>query len=80
MVRSDPNGVLTESASWVVRVASSPCDVNNDGVINVIDVQVIVDQVLGLMPPISDLNGDGNINVVDVMIVVNAALGLGCPG
>src|SRR5262249_18884585 len=51
---------------------------NHDGVVNVVDVQLIVDQALGIFPPISDINGDDVVNIIDVQLTVNAALGLGC--
>jgi hypothetical protein len=51
---------------------------NHDGVVNIVDVQMIVNQVLGISPATCDLNGDGKIDIVDVQIVVNASLGLGC--
>jgi hypothetical protein len=56
----------------------SPCDINGDGVTNVVDVQLIINEALGVAPAVDDLNGDGVVNVVDVQIVINAALGLGC--
>ena len=56
----------------------SPCDINADLSINVLDVQLIVNQALGVAPPTSDLNHDGAVNVVDVQLTVNALLGLGC--
>jgi hypothetical protein len=47
--------------------------------VNVLDVQLCVNVVLGLVsdPAIvarADVNGDGLANVLDVQIVVNAAL------
>lgn len=54
------------------------CDVNSDGTPNVVDVQLLVNEVLGVRPATSDINGDGLVNVVDLQRVVNAALGLGC--
>ena len=59
-------------------VPVSPCDINYDGVANVVDVQLIINEALGVTPAVNDLNGDGVVNVVDVQIVINAALGLGC--
>lgn len=58
----------------------SRCDINSDGVTNVADTQLIVDEALGLSTATAtdDLSGSGAINVVDVQIVINAALGLGC--
>jgi hypothetical protein len=54
------------------------CDINGDGVVNVVDVQRIINEALGVSTPVHDLNNDGVVNVVDVQIVINAALGLGC--
>ena len=54
------------------------CDVNHDGMINIVDIQLVIDQLLGLQPPTSDINGDGQVNDLDLQIVVNAALGRGC--
>ena len=51
-------------------------DVNGDGFLNVLDVVVIVNIVLGGSEPIDagDLNGDGLINVLDVVFLVNIIL------
>ena len=56
----------------------SKCDINLDGTMNVVDVQLEINEALGVTPAVNDLNGDGQVNVVDVQIVINAALGLGC--
>jgi hypothetical protein len=56
----------------------SMCDINLDGAMNVVDVQLEINEALGVTPAANDLNGDGQVNVVDVQIVINAALGLGC--
>jgi hypothetical protein len=56
----------------------SPCDINQDGTENVVDVQAIVNEALGITPAVHDLNGDGMVNVAEVQMVVDAALGLGC--
>jgi len=52
-------------------------DINDDGVINVLDVVVLVNIVLGIEDeiPAGDLNSDGVINVLDVVILVNIILG-----
>ena len=55
------------------------CDLNGDGVVNVVDVQLIINQALGVIPAVNDLNHDGVVNVADVQKEINAALGLGCP-
>jgi hypothetical protein len=58
--------------------SANKCDINTDGVVNVADVQLEINEALGLAPAVNDLNGDGSVNVADVQIEINAALGLGC--
>ena len=56
-------------------------DVNFDGVLNVIDIVVIVSFILGNENPTeeqsitSDMNQDGILNILDVILVVNEVLG-----
>jgi len=57
---------------------SSACDLNADGATNVVDVQLMVNQALGVSACTADINKDGVCNVVDVQRVVNAALGGQC--
>jgi len=58
---------------------AATCDLNDDGVINVLDVQLEIDAALGLRAcGAGDLNGDGVCNATDVNRVEQAALGLGC--
>jgi hypothetical protein len=62
----------------IAGVAGSPCDVNQDGHINIVDVQKMINESLGLAGAGNDLNSDGSLNLVDIQIDVNAALNLGC--
>jgi hypothetical protein len=62
----------------VVQAAASPCDLNSDGVVNILDLQLAVNQVLGLAPCTADLDGEGRCDVVDVQRVIIAALGGPC--
>jgi hypothetical protein len=58
---------------------AASCDLNDDGLVNVLDVQADVNAALGVgVCGIGDANGDGVCNVIDVQRVVQAALGLGC--
>jgi len=55
-------------------------DINSDGVVNVIDVQLCVNVFLGTetTPDIiarADVNDDGSVNVIDVQRIVNVFLG-----
>jgi hypothetical protein len=57
---------------------ANPLDINRDGVVDAIDVQLAINAALGL--PIdpafnADVSGDGMVNSVDIQLVINAALG-----
>jgi probable HAF family extracellular repeat protein len=70
---------MSETAQATVMIgAGSPCDVNQDGKTNILDVQMMVDEALGTDAPNNDLSGDGVVNVVDIQIDINAVLMLGC--
>jgi hypothetical protein len=75
-------GGASASASWgdPTAISSNPCDLQLNGNINAADVQLIVNQALGLTHAVNDLNGDGAVNVVDVQVEIDAALGFGCAG
>lgn len=52
-------------------------DVNDDGVVNALDVQTVINASLGNATGTgADVNGDGAINAVDVQRVINETLGL----
>jgi hypothetical protein len=79
-------GMATISATYsgikgsavLTVTAPAPCDINLDGVYDVPDVQLMINQAIGALPPANDLNVDHVVNVVDIQIVINAVLGLGC--
>ena len=54
------------------------CDVNQNSVVNIVDVQLAVNQALGQTACTADVNQDGSCNVVDVQRIANAALGGPC--
>lgn len=60
-------------------ITAFTCDINGDSVINILDVQSMINQALGVIAAVDDLNHDGVVNVADVQKEINAALGLGCP-
>jgi hypothetical protein len=59
------------------QASFSPCDVNHNGVINIADVQLIINEALG-MPCTADVNGDGKCDIVDVQRVITATIGGTC--
>ena len=72
---TNANGVpVTLGACAEMDFSSSiPGDLNDDGLVNVIDVVMLVNIILGLgeQNPSADLNNDGLYNVLDVVILVN---------
>jgi hypothetical protein len=76
---ADGQGTALSTTCGVATVESGWCDINADGVTTVADVQLIIDQALGMVQAANDLNWDGIVNVVEVQMVINATLGLGCP-
>jgi hypothetical protein len=58
--------------------AFTACDVKHHANSDVSDVQALVNEALGIAPPLNSLQGGGAVNLVDVQIVLNAALKLGC--
>jgi hypothetical protein len=72
----------TPLGTWTVPAlnvtAKRSCDVNQDGVTDVTDVQAVINAALGASVPGADLNLDGAIDVVDAQLALNAAAGLGC--
>jgi predicted phage tail protein len=68
----------SNQVSTTVAGSSITCDLNTDGSINVLDLQKMVNVVLGLASPTSsyDLNSDGKVDVLDLQIINNVVLGL----
>ncbi|MBR1726155.1 MAG: dockerin type I repeat-containing protein, partial [Muribaculaceae bacterium] len=57
-----------------------PGDVNGDGTVDVTDVNIIINIMLGKAnasqyPGNADVNGDGKVDVTDVNIIINIMLG-----
>jgi len=70
-------GSASASASALTSIPSR-CDLKLNGSISVTDVQLVINQALGVTPAVDDLNGDGVVNVPDVQIEIDAVMSLGC--
>jgi photosystem II stability/assembly factor-like uncharacterized protein len=66
------------SVTQSFTVTLSPCDLKQTGSVTAADVQLIINEALGVAPVVYDLSDTGVATVVDVQIEINAALGLGC--
>lgn len=51
-------------------------DLNGDGLINAVDIGMVINMILGQFPVdlAADFNNDGVVNVVDISILINIAL------
>ncbi|MAV58424.1 MAG: hypothetical protein CMG07_00530 [Candidatus Marinimicrobia bacterium] len=73
----DPNGFISTNKAWIYKKIDSLIgDFNNDGIINILDVILLVNIVLVNGNDTSvDLNEDGIINILDIVQLVNIILG-----
>ncbi len=71
-----PDGEASEGAGAESLAAG---DVNGDGKTDAIDIQAVINAVLGIdasLTKSADVNGDAELNATDVQLVINRALGL----
>jgi len=68
------------AASLAAQAQLIAGDVNRDGTLDVIDLQIVVNNALGLpvgpSMPFMDINGDERIDAIDVQLCANAVLGI----
>ena len=57
---------------------TNACDINGDGAVNVVDVQLTTDMYLGTMPCTANVAGQGVCTAQVVQTIVNTALGGTC--
>jgi hypothetical protein len=58
--------------------SQNACDLNQDGVVNVVDVQLATNMYLGLIPCTATIDGPGVCNAIVVQRVITAATGGTC--
>ena len=73
-------GQLVRPDTCRVTVRRPKSDVNNDGLVDVADVNDLINIILGKVSdyevsPFTDLTGDGTIDVADVNLLINVILG-----
>ncbi len=64
--------------NWLM-ISSNRGDVNDDGQVNVSDVTVLINMILGTVAmndAVADVNADGQVNVSDVTALINIILGV----
>ena len=72
----DPNGFLSTNKAWIYKkINTLDGDLNDDGVINILDVVQLVNTILiNEYSSNSDMNQDGIINILDIVQLVNIIL------
>ena len=81
-VLGNESGFSNEVSATIGGPPSTGCDFNGDGAVNVLDLQLLANAVLGIggCPRNCDLNLDGGVNVLDLQVLANVILGLrSCP-
>lgn len=83
-VIADDNDTIAEldennnlgAAAMSIMVTGRAGDINGDLMVNAMDVQLVVNQVLGISPPTAagDVNGDGMVNILDIQRTINILL------
>ena len=76
---SSVDGMATPDSCVVTVAAANSGDVNGDGKVNVSDVTMLVNMILGtatMNQEAADVNGDGRVNVSDVTALINIILGV----
>ena len=75
-------GIESEPHTETVQLGSSmPGDINSDSVLNVLDIVLVVNFILGSDTPsasefsAADLNSDGILNILDIVTLTNLILG-----
>ena len=70
-----PHFVLKELEFSVMLGSLLDGDVNSDGVVNILDVVLMVNMVLGNgYDEIADMNGDGELNILDIVFFIDVIL------
>ena len=60
----------------IYKIISNEGDLNNDGVLNILDIVYLINLVLNNdFNSIGDMNSDGILNVLDIVLLVNIILG-----
>lgn len=64
---------IAAGAAYEIRVLARS-DLNGDGATNIIDLNLMLDQVLGRTACTDDQNGDGKCDLIDLLAVIRGAL------
>ena len=72
---TDLGGNILYKGTYYDVLHQSKVDLNNDGEIDIRDVNIAINAMLGKSAAAADVNGDGACDIADVNAVINAMLG-----
>ena len=75
---SGGGSAASPSASDLTTIVPLTCNFTGGATPTVADVQMMIDEALGLYPATFDLNKDGSVNIADVEVVAAAAIKDSC--
>ena len=72
----DPNGFLSTNKAWIYKqINTLSGDINNDGIINILDVILVINLVLANeYDELADLNLDSTVDILDIVQLVSIIL------
>ena len=77
IANSNYNNIESEDIVFSLSINYFIGDLNNDGVVNILDIVILVEHILSpaaLVLDGADINSDGNVNVVDIVLLVEIIL------
>ena len=60
--------IVFELTSFDLVTSTNPYDVNEDGIVNILDLTFVASR-LGQNDPKADVNGDDTVNILDLVLV-----------
>jgi hypothetical protein len=67
---------FSNEVSQAIGSSGPNCNINGDSAVNALDMQLLANVILGIMPGNYDLNGDGRTDVLDLQMLNNVIMGL----
>jgi hypothetical protein len=85
LVRTDPGNLLTDEVVWTVEIQDFICgDVDENGILNLLDIVFLIDNKFKDGPPpehliVADVNSDGSFDLLDIVHLIDFKFKNGLP-
>ena len=77
IANSNYNDIETENIIFTLSINDIIGDINNDGIINILDIVILAEHILNQTTENldgADINNDGNVNILDIVQLANIIL------